>query len=163
MLNPGSGAGRRDGADLRLRALLSEFRTGTATFRALQRQQAADIRNWGRGRFAAFVIDGLDLDLERTALANVAWCATHANQYPRRMLEACYSRFTVRLLTHLNPDVVILSGVATHTFESRIKKELPATLTIKTLHFAHRLGRVAEVQEIARVRAALRELGLQRR
>ena len=152
LLNPGSGANRTDSADDRLLSLLDAYAENRGTLAAIMDHQAADMPNWGNGRYARFYLEGLGLDLESIAFANVAWCATHKNKYPQKMLSRCFARHTLPLATVLSPDVILLSGSKTHAFESVIQNQRPNVRIIKMLHYAHRKGHIPERDELLRVR-----------
>ena len=152
LLNPGSGESRNRSGDHRALELLQEFRDGKGSLEAVLDHQARDMPNWGRGRFGSFYLDGLGLDLENIAFANIAWCATMGNKYPRKMLRVCFSRHTRQLIEGLDPDVVLLSGVATHRFADDILVVAPRSKVVPILHYAHRLGKASEGRELERVR-----------
>ena len=96
LLNPGSGEGRADDADLRMREKLTAFRERQLPIADILQHQRDDLRNWGRGRFWSYFASGLGLNVDRTALANVAWCATSGNSYPAPMLNQCFEKHTGR-------------------------------------------------------------------
>jgi hypothetical protein len=93
--------------------------------------------------------------LEVLAFINIALCATKENKYPRTMLARCFALHTAALAEALRPEVVLLSGSATHSFASEFGLRLPAARVIPMLHYAHREGAYVEQQEHARVRAAI--------
>ena len=155
MLNPGSGAFRKDSGDSRSRELIIGFRDGQKRLDAVFEHQAADMPNWGRGRFQKFYFEDLGLKLAETAFANIAWCGTSGNKYPANMLDECFRRHTRNLLVALVPQVLILSGSAVHRYQKDIKEALPGVAMITTLHFAHRKGHQAGSLEAKRVRAQL--------
>lgn len=115
------------------------------------------MEEWGNppGRFLRFYRDRLGLQLSKTALANIAWCSDRNNRYPRAMLAACYDTFTENLLDLLEPNIVLLSGSATHAFADKIKQALPKSMIVKTLHYAHRKGYNAECDEFRRITTLL--------
>ena len=154
LLNPGEGK-RRSEANTRFLALLRDYRDARVPIDQVFRHQAQDIPNWGGGRFVRFYVKGLRLALNDIALANIAWCPSKDNAYPKMMLEACFKCHTSSLIRILNPDVVILSGTATHRFETVVGHMLPKAQIIPTLHYAHRKGRRSEEEELARVRGLL--------
>jgi hypothetical protein len=151
MLNPGGGESRADGADAEFRRLLKDFRDGSGPLDAVFRHQALDLPTWGRGRFASFYLRGLGLHLDAVAFANIAWCATSGNKYPGTMLNACFDRHTGRLLSQLDPHVVLLSGSTIHRYAQRIQAIVPAAKIIPMMHYAHREGSLAERAELERV------------
>jgi len=113
---------------------------------------------WGNppGRFTRFYIDGFGLKLEEVAFANVAWCGTARNRYPRTMLDRCFERHTAPLLVDLlRPNVIIASGGPTNRFAKQAATLIPGIRVIKGLHYAHRKGRVAEKRELLRIRSEL--------
>lgn len=163
MLNPGSGASRTDDADERSRRSIRAFADGSGTLNAVLQHQLSDMPRWGRGRFLRFYIDGLDLRLDETAFANIAWCGTAGDRYPTPMLEACFARHTAKLLTVLDPDVVLLSGSDTHRFAGRTRDMLaPDRLVIPMYHYANRKSSAAQAQELQRVREAMNVLTARR-
>ena len=158
MLNPGSGTFRSDGADAALRSLLHAFAGGEDRLSEILEHQRRDIPSWGRGRFARFFLEGARLRLEQLALLNLAWCATQSNEYPPEMLHACFSRHTRRLLQALAPELVILSGSATHSFAEAVRQALPNARTHCTLHYAHRKGRRAQADATSELRQAIHDV-----
>lgn len=167
MLNPGSGESRDGTADIRSLSLLKDFSQGRGSLADVLQHQAADMPNWGRplraetgklrGRqFTAFYFKGLDLKLDEIAFANIAWCATSGNKYPTPMLCACYAKHTQSLLRLLAPNVVLLSGSATHRFAARIGVAVPNSKIIPMMHYAHRQGPIAESDKLARVSELLK-------
>ena len=155
ILNPGqSGVNTRDEAFLvRIRA----FRNGAMTLRTILEHQREGMKLWGNspGRFTDFYIDGLGLELDEVAFANVAWCATAKNRYPLTMLNRCFERHTGPLLELLQPSVILASGSQTHRFGRHVGTLRPETRIIKILHYAHRKGRAAEQRELSRIRSEL--------
>jgi hypothetical protein len=95
---------------------IRQFREGTLPLQAILNGQRERMEFWGHGRFKRFYIDGLGLDFDNIAFANVAWCATADNSYPRSMLLRCFAKHTGPLLKVLRPDVVLCSGGPTHPF-----------------------------------------------
>jgi hypothetical protein len=154
--NPGSGDNRTDSADKMMNNRLAAFRDNPGSdLHDLFQSQANDMRNWGRGRFWRYYIDGLRLNLDEIAFANVAWCATQGNKYPPQMLSKCFSRFTGRLITILAPKSILLSGSSVHRYQPAIQKLAPTARIISMMHYAHREGRNTEEIELKRVRALL--------
>jgi hypothetical protein len=157
MLNPGSGEARRDSADQEARRLIAAFRYGAGSLQEILKHQREDMPRWGRGgRFLPFYTVRLGLSCNELAFANVAWCATLGNKYPRKMLNACYSRHTRRLLSILKPHVVLLSGGPVHKFKAEIENLLPSVHIYPMLNHAHRKKRNYESQEGMAVRRFLR-------
>lgn len=157
MLNPGSGDGRLDDADRKALDCLKAFSKGKKVLREVFDQQSEDMRNWGRGRFIAFYTIRLGLVWEQIAMANIAWCATRGNSYPRLVLDRCFSKHTSRLLQLLAPDIVLLSGSATHRYCAALAEVIPGANIIPMMHFAHREGRIAEEQKLRITRQAICE------
>jgi hypothetical protein len=155
MLNPGGGESRHDTADARLRDLLHRFASGEDTLNAIMDHQRADFPNWGRGRFLQF-LDLAGLNLEKIVLMNIAWCATSMNKYPASMLRNCFQRHTQSALSALEPDVVILSGTAIHTYAQRVHAALPNAKVISTLHYANREGAQATESAADEVKMAIK-------
>lgn len=156
MLNPGHS--RRDSGATEFLRLIQEFREGTRQLGKILEGQRESMESWGNppGRFTGFYIDGLGLDFDDIAFANIAWCATASNRYPGTMLDRCFESHTGPLLKILHPAVVLASGSKVHGFGKRICAILPEATVIKIMHYAHREGRAAERGELARVRAALK-------
>jgi hypothetical protein len=155
MLNPGQSR-----ADERAEAFLvriRSFRDGATTLRSILDHQREGMKLWGNspGRFTDFYIDGLGLDLEEVAFANVAWCGTAKNRYPQTMLKRCFERYTAPLLDLLRPNVILASGGFTNRFAKQAATLTPGLHVIKVLHYAHREGRVAEQRELLRIRSEL--------
>ena len=144
MLNPGQS--RPDAGAKTFLKLIRQYREGTMELRSILEGQRESMRRWGNppGRFTRFYIEGLGLTFDEIAFANVAWCGTAGNVYPRTMLARCFARHTGPLLQILRPDVVIASGRPAHAFAGQICELLPTTRVIKALHYAHREGRAVE-------------------
>ena len=177
MINPGSGVLRKDSTDERVANLLHQFakshdRKKLAGALELQRD---DMRNWGDKKFLKFYRDmGLDAEIsqnenfhkDKIAFANIAWCAakcaTKNNTYPAEMLNYCFETHTAKLVEILAPNIVILSGSATHKFEPKIRDVLPSSKIeiIKTFHFAHREGEKVEKEKQKLVEKQLRSAKL---
>jgi hypothetical protein len=152
MINPGRSPKNSAGAKTFLR-VIKKFRAGTMELQTILQGQREAMERWGR--FKGFYIDGLGLDFADIALANVAWCATKENTYPRKMLKRCFMAHTGPLLQLLRPDVVIASGKSTHAFADDICRLLPTTTVIKTLHYSHRKRHAAEEADLKRLRSVL--------
>jgi hypothetical protein len=157
MINPGESKDRPSARAYIPRA--QAFREGKSDFRTFIGPQRHDMEGWGQGSRnpVEFYIRGLDLDMDEIAFANVAWCGTKGNKYPRPMLDHCFERFTVPLLTLLRPTAVLASGSATHAYADRVRMLLPDAATIPMLHYGHREGDAVNRAELARVRQALAE------
>ena len=127
------------------------------TLRTVLEHQCDGMKLWGNspGRFTGFYLDGLGLDLDEIAFANVAWCGSAKNRYPRTMLDRCFERHTAPLLDLLQPDAILASGGPTYRFAKNAAALRPGTCVMKVLHYAHRKGRVAEQRELSRIRSEL--------
>lgn len=147
MLNPGQG--HANAADQEARQLMYAFRDGAPLAPVLNQQRAA-MPKWGRGKYASFIAD-LGLDLNSIATANIAMCSTEKNQYPDKVLNACWERHTAPLLDALSPHVVVLCGSKAHPFAGRISAR-----TVCAQHYATRVDREARKHAMA---AARREIG----
>lgn len=155
LLNPGNGGRTSVGANAELQQLLSGFRNGSVPIQAIMEHQRDGFPRWGRGRMAKFYLEGLGLSMAEVAFANVAWCATEGNRYPDEMLDKCFHLHTRGLLNLLRPTIVLLSGSGTHRFEQEIEHGNHSLRVIPMLHYAHRKGRDAQAEELARVRQCL--------
>lgn len=157
MLNPGEGKLREENKFFR--KILWQFKERQAKLCDVFNYQKADMPNWGRGKFWAFYVEGLGLPIDEIAFANVAWCATKGNEYPRRMLQECFKRHTFGLLKFLKPHAVLLSGAPTHTFMSEVLTAAPNARMLPALHYAHREGTERNARELVRLAEDLRQLG----
>ena len=139
-----------------MQTLLQRFRSGETGLDDVFGFQRRDFPAWGNppGRFLNF-FRTFGLDIDRIALANVAWCATNDNHYPRWMLNTCMRRFTGRLIDRLKPDVVMLSGSSVHAYDGEVKHLAPNAHTFRTLHYAHRKAQEEESREAGKFRALL--------
>jgi hypothetical protein len=154
MCNPGEGL-NYPASVKRVRLALHEFRQGNIALDTILEDQ----RNAG---WARFYIDGLRLNIDDVAFANVAWCATKGNRYPRTVLDRCFTRHAERALALLSPDVVLVAGRKAQGFLQTIS-HLPRTPTvIRILHHAHRKGRLVEQIEFDRIRQELMALQVHR-
>jgi hypothetical protein len=151
MINP---AATNSASAKAFRQLIREFREGkTELDRIMDRQRRGMEAN---GQFRRFYVHALGLEFDDIAFANVAWCATAANNYPGWMLRKCFALHTGKLAQILRPDVVLASGRPVHAFARSVCDLLPSTRIIKMLHYRHREGRAAQQQELMRVRLALK-------
>jgi hypothetical protein len=156
MLNPGAGGDHNADANRQMHAVLQRFRSGETGLDAVFRFQRDDFANWGNppGRFLNF-FRTFGLDIDGIALANIAWCATTGNRYPRWMLDKCMQRFTGRLIEQLRPDVVMLSGSRVHAYDVDVGRLAPNACVFPTLHYAHRQGHEVEAREARKFRELL--------
>ena len=155
---PGSGVGRLDQADERLRKLLRAYADGTGSLDEIFQHQKTDFGNWTGGKFHRFFFEQLGLSADEIAFLNIAWCATAENKYPDWMLSNCWERYTRDLISCLHPQRVLLSGSAATKFREKIIETCPDLESggvIQTLHYAHRKGLQIEANEICRVRNML--------
>jgi precorrin-6x reductase len=63
------------------------------------------------------------------------------------MLRHCFIKHTSRLLCALEPDVILLSGSATHPFAANIQHLLPKAKVVKTIHYANRRSNAHKMAE----------------
>jgi hypothetical protein len=154
-LNPGAGNTRdKEKANRPFRQVLYAYRDGMIGLPELFDFQRQYIPQWGTppGRFVRFYMDGMGLKLDSIALVNIAWCSDVHNRYPKRMLSQCFRVHTIGLLQNIYPDMVVLSGVATHDYANEIRRVLPNCRVVKTWHYAHRKRQQAERIELLRVK-----------
>jgi len=97
-------------------------------------------------------MDGMGLNLDEVALANIAWCAAAKNKWSNQMFSQCFQMHTAKLIVAIRPDVIILSGAGTHRYASEIGKLVPTCRVISTIHYAHRKGKDVERKELIQVR-----------
>jgi len=156
MTNPGQGAAHLVWAK-EVRHQIHQFRKGHTSLRSVLNDQRRAM-DWSK-----FYIDGLQLDLNEVAFANLAWCATSENRYPKTMLQRCFGWHTGPLLELLRPHVVLVAGSKAKAFERDLFELLPKAHVIPILHHAHRKGRAAGQRELRRVRLALQRARLELR
>jgi hypothetical protein len=155
LLNPGQS--RDDEGARGFLKHIQAFRAGSLKLDTILAGQRQVMPSWGSppGRFGAFYLRGLGLDIDEIAFVNVAWCATKGNTYPQTVLGRCFQRHTSALLQLLTPEVVLACGRQTYRFADAIPELVPNVSVVRTLHYAHREGRLTEQRELRRVRAAL--------
>src|ERR1051326_2268489 len=92
LLNPGAGEAAKRDVNLIFAERLPCFRDGKTDITPVFAHQRQTIPGWGRlpGCFSHFYFNGLGLTLETVALANIAWCATSSNSYPKHILRRCF-------------------------------------------------------------------------
>lgn len=81
-LNPGAGnTPEKRKANGPYRQALYDYRDGMMGLSELFAFQRQDIPQWGTpaGRFVRFYMDGMGLELDNIALANIAWCSAAKN------------------------------------------------------------------------------------
>ena len=106
-INPG--AGNASVSDQLMRNDIEEYKSNKLTLYNLFARQRGYMAEWGRyGQFLRYY--SAICNLEDVALLNVAWCATTGNEYPDRMLDACFSRHTRTAIETLCPTNLIACG-----------------------------------------------------
>lgn len=157
LTNPGAGGSSHEVENRMARELLVGFRDGVRTFADVLKHQGGHMPAWGKtaGKFLNFYTTGLGLALDDIAFHNIALCATEGNDYPTSMLRRCFEAHSGGILRQLNPEVVILSGVAAQAYESSVKWTCPDASVLGMLHYAHREGSDTELAEQARIRGLL--------
>ena len=134
-LNPGAGTARHAASNQKLHTLLHNFRDGSAHFDDVLAFQRSDMFTWGTspGVFTRFYSQATGKQIEELAFLNLALCATKGNEYPAWILNTCLSSHTGKLLEALSPDIVLLSGSATHKFDPTIQRLLPSLCQCSTM------------------------------
>jgi hypothetical protein len=162
MTNPGAGDGADQSIHMQRRKLLKSFLDGQAELPEVLVQQFLDMPNWGnpRGKFMAFIQNGLGLSFHQIALLNVAWCASKGDKYPRNMLDTCFQRHTMSALNFLRPDLIILSGNEAHKYRQIISSVVPSAKITNVLHYAHRKGYAEEEMFNSNVRKIVASLSV---
>ena len=157
MLNPGQGDGAQLEQNLHLKSLLHQYKRREIGFFAVLNFQREHMPAWGRpqGRFLPFYTNVLGLELDALSFMNIALCATKENKYPRSMLGRCFEAHTGSIAWELQPNVVLLSGSATHLFAADFSSRLPDAQIVPMLHYAHREGGEIEARELSRIRELL--------
>jgi len=155
LINPGAGAKYASKRNERDREMLHEALKDTSRLYDYLELQRQDLPKWGRGRFWKFFVEGVGLDPDAIAFANIAWCATEGDRYPRKMRDQCFEQFTARYLQLLAPEIILLCGSATKRFHHRMQRAIPEAVIIPTLHYSHRKGIVVEENEICRLQNVL--------
>ena len=157
MLNPGQGDEPQLEQNLRLKYLLHRYKRQDANLGEVMEFQRQHMEVWGRpqGRFLPFYTTALGLKLDELSFLNIALCATKENKYPRSMLSRCFEAHSSAVAVALQPDVVLLSGSASHSFLAAFAQRLPRAQVLRVMHYAHREGSQVEAQEHARIRVAL--------
>lgn len=135
MLNPA--AGKADWRNEDWRTALRNYKNRACSLQSVFDAQRRHMPFWSSGKLIKFLrLHGLDVD--STALVNIAWCATDGNEYPPWMLSECLNTHTNTWLKKLAPNVVLLSGSAAHPFKDKLAELLPDVTIHKTFHYAHR-------------------------
>lgn len=148
LINPGGGGPSADPALAREADLFREFYK-TGEYERVRKYFTSAISRGDRWLTSYRELFGLNHD-DITQL-NIAWCPTRENRYPGQMLRHCFKKHTSRLLRALEPDVVLLSGSATHRFAADINHLLPQAEVMKTIHYANRGSNADKLEEARRV------------
>lgn len=161
MLNPGQGDGAQLGQNILLKNLLHRYKRKEVGLRTVFQFQREHMGVWGRpqGRFVPFYTAALGLELGSLAFLNIALCATRENRYPRSMLSRCFEAHTAAIASTLQPDMVLLSGAAAHSFVADFSHCLPGAQVVPMLHYAHRKGVAVEACEHSRIRKIIAAAG----
>jgi hypothetical protein len=157
-LNPGAGnTPKKQQANGPFRQILLDYKDGRKSLQDLFDFQRQYILSWGTpsGRFVKFYMDGMGLDLDEIALANIAWCAAAKNKWSSQMFSQCFHVHTAKLIIAIRPDIVILSGFGTHRYASEINKLVPDCRVINTIHYAHRKGKKVEDKELMQIKKTI--------
>lgn len=149
LINPGGGGSSADPALACEANLFRAFHT-TGDYQKVRDYFAAANR---RGdRWLSWYRDTLGLNHDDIVQLNIAWCATRENRYPGPMLRHCFEKHTSRLLLALEPDVILLSGSATHRFSAEIQRLFPRAEVVRTIHYANRGSNADKMAEVQRVK-----------
>ncbi len=158
LLNPGAGKSesKRESNEF-FKKILYEYREGKVGLIELLSYEKKHMEGWGtpKRRFLDFYLDGLNLDFDEIAFANIAWCADEENKHPKEMLHLCFQKHTSSLITAIVPDVILLSGSGTHSFLAQVRSIAPKAEVITMMHYAHREGKEKEKRELDDIRAKL--------
>ena len=158
LINPGSGKNEDPEANNSPRRLIHEYLQRTAELEDILQLQCAQMPSWGRGRFLKFYTDAIGLKLGEVAFVNVALCSTRNNPCPGWMLTRCFDSHSYRVITALDPDLVILSGVRTRRFRKKIVKQNPRCRVELMFNYAHRKGAKAEAANQRLIRKVIEGL-----
>lgn len=71
------------------------------------------------------------------------------------MLRRCFNAHTASIACALQPDIILLSGSATHSFAADFSRRLPLAPIEPMLHYAHRKGDEIDEGEHSRIRKVL--------
>jgi len=149
LINPGGGGPSADPTLAHEANLFRQFHR-TGDYQKVRDYFTTAIR---RGdRWLSWYRDSFGLNHDEIAQLNIAWCPTRENRYPGPMLRHCFSKHTSRLLRTLEPDVVLLSGSATHPFAADIKRLIPHSEVVRTIHYANRGANADKLEEARRVK-----------
>ncbi len=149
LINPGGGGPSADPALAREADLFREFHR-TGDYERVRDYFTAAI---SRGdRWLSWYRDTFGLNHDEIAQLNIAWCPTRENRHPGPMLRHCFNKHTSLLLRALEPNVVLLSGSATHRFDADIQRLFPRAEVVPTMNFAHRKSYADELAEARRVK-----------
>jgi len=110
-----------------------------------------DVRKWGQ---YLMYLRALDLNPLSTALGNVAMCAVETDdQVTDAIFTECSSRFLLRWVKTLVPDLVILMGQKAHVVRNIVAAAVPQESIRESMHYAvggsHRARLNAQLAEIA--------------
>lgn len=136
--NPGPGGKGKQEENTEFKKILYDYRDGKKTLMALFTFQKEYIPKWGKsGKFVKFYMNGIGLDLNEIALANIAWCADSRSKPPSEMLSQCFAINTSKLIQAIKPNIIILSGSETREYYSNIEEITPDTNIIETYSYAY--------------------------
>tara|TARA_B100000315_G_C14538825_1_gene569790 strand:+ start:145 stop:786 length:642 start_codon:yes stop_codon:yes gene_type:complete len=158
LLNPGSGKGYKkyqETGTVPLNDPLNDYKEGNKSLEEYFYFQRKDMEEWGHGKFVRFYEKWLGLNFNKVAFANIAWCATENNNYPNKMLNNCYQKFTNRLIQLLKPTTIVLSGVTTWGYEKILRSADDDIRVIKMWHYANRKSENENKNHIIKVKQIL--------
>ncbi len=161
LLNPGAGNSKLKRESNRpFKKILHEYRDGKVGLIELLCYAKKHMQGWGtpKGRFLKFYLDGLKLDLDEIAFANIAWCADKENKHLPKMLDRCFQSHTSGLIKAIAPDVILLSGNGTHNFLAQVRHIARKAEVITMMHYAHREGKEKEERELKNIRAKISKI-----
>jgi hypothetical protein len=136
LLNPGAGNVAQARPNQTFKQLLRAYADGSGSLEPVFQHQWNEMPDWGipRGLFGRLYLDGYGLKLSEIAIANVAWCAELSNCYSS-MLERCFKKHTLPLLSILEPDAILLAGDETQIFASPIQEACRRVEVVRAMHY----------------------------
>lgn len=110
---------------------------------------------WRPGKYGS-TIKAHGVFLETVAILNLAQCPVPDDSYRRRQFDLCWSKWTSRMLTFLQPAVIVAQGK--QVWEFLRNRQLPSNAKlVEGVHHADRRSKEIKDRLLAGVRDAIRQ------
>jgi hypothetical protein len=131
---------------------------GDATYDRMRdafQRSMSELWGWPPGKYGS-TIEAHGVSLETVAIVNLAQCPVPDDSYKRRQLDLCWSKWTSRMVTLLQPALIVAQGKQVWDF-LRNRQLPPNAKLVEGVHHADRKSREAKERLFSAVRNAMRQ------